>query len=305
MLAALRFSLTLERCANFDPAQPRDEIGRWTSIGTSPEGTEEVGPDGSILVAGPFDWGSVDLRFEEGYEGGHTIARHVGKTDEELAAMILADRRPSPQRFPKSGLRVGSFSSIAEANRLVNDTLLSDPSKVEAVRAGVFPSAVVRSAYPDFTGREAVQLEWNGELYARKVSGVKVLIIRDTMLLKGFRVHTAFPCLVDWERKMFVVPEYLYDAVSGFYQLAMEFDGKSVEDMIAIGIPTVRQSRCAELVTYIDDLLRTADDATIVKTWRASGADYFWDAADTREILAMIRDKAAERVASGGGGMPG
>lgn len=87
IIAGLRFRVALERRANFDPAQPRDDLGRWTDGGGSTSarigdpGETKPAQDGRVRVAGPFDWGLVDLRYEEGNENAHAILYHVGKTE--------------------------------------------------------------------------------------------------------------------------------------------------------------------------------------------------------------------------------
>lgn len=94
ILAGLRLLLLLERRANFDPAQPRDGQGRWTDTGWSSiarVGDPNAAPDGRVQVAGPFDYGTVDLRFEEGYEGGHAVREHVGKSEAYMPARVRGE----------------------------------------------------------------------------------------------------------------------------------------------------------------------------------------------------------------------
>jgi len=81
------------RAKTYDPAQPRDALGRWISIGPSGPVSGEPPPaglDGRVRVAGAFDWGLVDLREEE-TGGGHAIAEHVSKTDTEMMARLRKD----------------------------------------------------------------------------------------------------------------------------------------------------------------------------------------------------------------------
>lgn len=164
----------------------------------------------------------------------------------------------------------------------------------------------MKQSFPFFTGREAIQFTWNGDIYARNVNGVKVVINHDDLLLNGFSVHTAYPCHVEWEIKMVEIPAYFATATDGFYQFAVEDDDRSIEFMVDLGVRMVRQSQCADLLAYIDDLLGVTDDTVLQNTWWASGAAYgFDDPGDTRDILRQMRDRVAERVATGGGGMPG
>ncbi len=204
ILAGLRLLLLLEWRANFDPAQPRDGLGRWTGTGWSstarlgdPDAeTPDAGADGRVRVAGPFDWGPVDLRFEEGYEGGHTIARHVGKTSDELAARVAWEASRS-DRIPRKGWRAGTFSSLASANDLVGRALEANASIVAAVGSGVLPNAPIKYNFGRTTGFEAHLDTKVGPVHFRETNGIHVYIIHDSNLLKGFRIHTAYPISMD------------------------------------------------------------------------------------------------------------
>jgi len=199
ILAGLRLLLLLERRANFDPAQPRDGQGRWTDTGWSSTArvgdpwaeTPGAGADGRVRVAGPFDYGSVDLRSVEGYEGGHTISRHVGKTPEELAARVAWESSRS-DRTPRKGWRAGTFSSLAAANDFVERAPLANSAIVEAVGIGVLPNAPIKFDFGRSTGFEAVLDSKTGPVRFRETNGVHIYIIHDKNLLKGFRIHTAY-----------------------------------------------------------------------------------------------------------------
>lgn len=200
ILAGIRVLLALERRAHFDPAQPRDELGRWAEIGrsttypiTDPNAEADPAPkDERIRVAGPFDYGSVDLRFEEGYEGGHTISRHVSKTPEELAARVAWESSRS-DRVPRKGWRAGTFSSLAAANDFVERALVANAAIVEAVGVGALPNAPIKFDFGRTTGFEAVLDSKIGPVRFRETNGVHIYIIHDKNLLKGFRIHTAYP----------------------------------------------------------------------------------------------------------------
>lgn len=189
-LAARRVIAALERCAgisgtNHWETQPRDDHGRWT------DGLGAGGADAApvVPVAG-FDFEPVDLRNDEGYLGGHTIARHVGRSDEELIARVTGEANGG------SGLSrppVGSFSSLAVANMLVNAVLEKNLFFVRGVQAGVLRSAVIGAEFPFVTGREAFREDWAQPARIRETRGVRVLVLRDESSLKGFRIHTAYP----------------------------------------------------------------------------------------------------------------
>jgi hypothetical protein len=192
-LAVRRVIAALERCAglsgtNHWETQPRDDHGRWTDgLGAGGAGDVSVEP-----VAG-FDFEPVDLRNDEGYLGGYTIARHVGRSDEELIARVTGEANGG------SGLSrppVGSFSSFAVANMLVNAVLEKNLLFVHGVQSGVLRSAVIGAEFPFITGREAVFDRSNGSVAVREVRGVRVIVVFDESSLKRFRVHTAYPFTV-------------------------------------------------------------------------------------------------------------
>lgn len=201
ILAGIRVLLALQRRANFDPAQPRDDRGRWAETGqsitdqiTDPSTVAYPVPkDGRVRVAGPFDYGSVDLRLEEGYEDGHTIREHVARSEAYMLARVRGET------YNISGVLVvglrssGSFSSIQAANALVNATLARNAGIVESVASGVLPKAFVTAEFGSITGSEAYRSSPQSQPYIRTTTGVGVLIYHDGAQLKGFRVHTAFP----------------------------------------------------------------------------------------------------------------
>lgn len=204
LLSGLRLLLELERRANFDPSQPRDAQGRWTDTGVSASvSADDPGapPPGSsaaerIRVTGPFDWGPVDLRSEEGYEGGHTLFRHVGKTPEDLAARVAWESSRS-DRVSRKGWRAGTFPSLASANDLVGRTLQANPAIVAVVGAGVLPNAPIRHNFVISTGFEAFLETKVGPVRFRETTGVLVYIVHDNYVLVGFRIHTAYPVSMD------------------------------------------------------------------------------------------------------------
>lgn len=200
IIAGWRLLLALERRANYDPSQPRDDLGRWRDTGLSttpnvadPDATPQGASTGErIRVAGPFDWGPVDLRDEEGQDGAHTIGQHVGKTDEKLLARVRGDAwfgfSLDVVRF-----RDGAFSSLDSANKLVNATLGRNADIVEDVAAGRRSDAFVTAEFGSVTGREAYRNSSRSSPYMRTVTGVGVYIVHSSRTPRGFRVITAYP----------------------------------------------------------------------------------------------------------------
>lgn len=198
--AGLRVLAALEQRANFNAAEPRDDLGRWTDIGRT-IGSPMTGPqtrqpppstDGRIRVAGPFDYGSVDLRDEEGLDGAHTVSEHVAKTDEKLLARVRGDAwfgfTLDVVRF-----RDGTFSSLDSANKLVNATLGRNADIVEDVAAGRRPDAFVTAEFGSVMGREAYRNSSRSSPYMRTATGVGVYIVHSARSPRGFRVITAYP----------------------------------------------------------------------------------------------------------------
>jgi hypothetical protein len=101
------------------------------------------------------------------------------------------------------------------------------------------------------------------------------------------------------------IPDTLVTAISGFYEEAVELDGLTFDEMVDIGVPMLFQSRCPELLAYLDRLLSESDDV-VYAVWKRASSNYlFRDIEIARQILERVRARVAERVASGGGGMPG
>ncbi|MCE1238007.1 MAG: hypothetical protein LWW93_16785 [Hyphomicrobiales bacterium] len=200
ILSGLRFLLALERRAHFDPSQPRDDLGRWRDTGlstTRPVVDPEAKPPGTsvgdrVRVAGPFDWRLVDLTYEEGRQGAHTILLHVGKTEGELEARVIASSM-GQNTAPPDGWRSGSFRSLSEANALVGEALRVNSSIVSQVRSGFLPSETIEYRPGGVTGFEAVRLSRFAPVRIQATNAVKVLIIFDPERTLGFRIHTAYP----------------------------------------------------------------------------------------------------------------
>lgn len=119
ILAGLRVLVALERRANFDPSQPRDDLGRWTDTGLATT-YRVVDPDAKpsgasagerVRVAGPFDWGPVDLRSKGDFNSRHNFKLHIGMTDDQLAVEAAANLSTSRAR-EKGEARAGTFDTI-------------------------------------------------------------------------------------------------------------------------------------------------------------------------------------------------
>ena len=135
-VALLRLGLVLR---GYDPNQPRvpagsSEGGQWTDGG---EGGSYPSEDGAwiTLVSDNDDRRlSVDLGEEEA-RGGHTLRKHLGRTDDEMRERV---QRSAWWTMPgRGGLRRnGTFASQDAATNLINQTLRKNAEIVNEVASG-------------------------------------------------------------------------------------------------------------------------------------------------------------------------
>lgn len=162
------------------------------SFGEAPDGTpieEAAGRRPSSLP--------VYLKEEEGDHHAHTIRDHVNKSNASLAEKL----RSSVQEEVISGrpartfdLAAGSFNSIEAANKLVNSTLIANAGLVLRVAQGdIRGFTVLEKTFSSTTGYEAYWTSPLQEPWYRETNAVRVVIVHDSTLTRGFRIHTAFP----------------------------------------------------------------------------------------------------------------
>jgi len=193
----------------YSPNQPRDDRGRWTDSGA---GAQPIGPAGSSASDGvvlsdatpdPIMPGAqyaqnepqrrpIDLR-EEQQLGGHAIEGHVGKSQEFLLARVRRLALDAERDGFGDGLRVGSFSSLEAANKLVSATVARNPAKVDLVTSGRSSSEELDGYFDAPTGYEAYARTERSQPYIRDTYGVRVIIVPHDRAAKGFRVDTAYP----------------------------------------------------------------------------------------------------------------
>ncbi len=114
--------------------------------------------------------------------GGHTIARHVGLTDAQLAARLAAEPTiPAASTFP----------DMATAERVIADALDARTVDVQAWLAGNTPRLTppLRVTLPYITGRSLAC----GAATATEVQSVLIVLQRDASLPTGYRIVTAYP----------------------------------------------------------------------------------------------------------------
>jgi phytoene dehydrogenase-like protein len=134
----------------------------------------------------------VDL-LEERELGGHAIEGHL-RSDQSFQS-DLGDRVAEAVRKGDlvSDMRQGSFTSLEAANKLVNATIARNPDQVSRVVNGGSPKENLDADFPTPTGREAVARTERSQIYIRDTYSVRVVIVPDSTVAKGFRVETAFP----------------------------------------------------------------------------------------------------------------
>ena len=199
LLAALRVEAKLLRLGlvlrAYNPGQLRvpaghPDGGRWTRE----DGAEDIPTEEDarlILVGSEEDQKyNVDLRAEEG-RGGHTLGRHIGKSDDELFERV---RKSQWRTLLSNGgeRRDGSFESIDSANALVNATIDENKPKVDLVASGTKESVFITNQFGYKTGREAYSND-EGVVYVRDTYSVGVYLIHDPNSARGYRVRTAYP----------------------------------------------------------------------------------------------------------------
>jgi hypothetical protein len=125
--------------------------------------------------------GTIDLMAEEA-AGGHTIARHVGKTEVELRAGLVRDTR-----IPAAS----SFRNIEEAERFVSDALRRNAAGIQSWAAN---AAVGRDYQIVYRTGQAVGygvLRSTGAL--EPMSGMRMFLRKTTLANKIYFVLTAYP----------------------------------------------------------------------------------------------------------------
>jgi len=188
----------------FDPDQPGDELGRWTDAGGASQGaatdsSAESDSEGQILSdesPDPIRPGAqyaqneprgrpIDLR-EEQQLGGHAIEGHVGKSEEFLLARARRLALDAERDGFAEGIKVGSFTSLETANKLVSATVARNPASVDLVTSGRSSRKELEASFDGPTGYEAYARTERSQPYIRDTYDVRVIIVPDGRAAKGF-----------------------------------------------------------------------------------------------------------------------
>ncbi len=185
--------------ANFDPNQPRvpkgnSDGGKWTD---SP-GFGGGGVYRELRRQRRFAQNKSPSRYQANLlthelRGGHTILRHVGKSDAYLLQRMRTENIRSLFVSQYLG-RAGTFSSLAAANRLVSSTLARNSAVVDAVASGEITKTLITAYFSSVTGKEYYRLRGvSGSIRYRATYGVGVVIVHDPSVPNNYRIVSAYP----------------------------------------------------------------------------------------------------------------
>jgi hypothetical protein len=175
-------------------AQPMGSVGGDPSGSSDPTDLSEITPaePGADLVQVAGDGRPVDL-LEDEQRGGHTIERHVGKSDQWLLYDVRSNAQSATDKGDSfDGFRSGSFTSLEAANKLVNENIAANQGKVDQVVLGGSAKQELDHDSDSPTGREAYMRNERSQAVMRDTYSVHVVIVPDSSE-KGYRVLTAFP----------------------------------------------------------------------------------------------------------------
>jgi hypothetical protein len=176
-------------------AQPMGSVGVDDPSGSSdPTDLSEITPaePGGALVQVAGDGRPVDL-LEEQQRGGHTIEKHVRKSDQWLFSDVRSQAESAIRKGDYfEGFRSGSFTSLEAANKLVNENIAANQGKVDQVVMGGSTKAELDHDSDSPTGREAYMRNERSQAVMRDTYSVRVVIVPDSSE-RGWRVLTAFP----------------------------------------------------------------------------------------------------------------
>ena len=169
-----------------------------TIIGSAPDGTPIVAAGQDDNFPRRLSTFPLQLEDEEGDKGAHTIRDHVDKSEEYLLRTVRDAINFRTARGVYYKEFEGSFTSLRSANKLVNSTL-SEPNNVETVAAVAegrireYMKIESQTPFRSPTGYEAFRESPYQQPAIRPTNAVRVVIVHDRSLTRGYRVHTAFP----------------------------------------------------------------------------------------------------------------
>jgi hypothetical protein len=177
--------------------RPKESEGEAGSTFDAYGGYGEA-PDGTpIEPVGVLEDNPVRLENEEGgMHGGHTINRHVERTDDSLISEYLnrrSEREVGNLTIRVQEVPVGTFNSLEDANDLVNRAIRERRAEIEAALERGRERVWFSHRLGFRTGREAWSDAVGSEPYIRSTYGVWVVLQLDPVTRRDYRVVTAFP----------------------------------------------------------------------------------------------------------------
>ena len=149
----------------------------------------------SVVVLADFD-DSVPLQdlLEHEARGGHTIAQHVGRSDDFLLRSVTTPRASSPF-LSLYRYRHGSFPSLEAARKLTNSNLANNAAVVEGVVSGRKKRAFLTSEFSSPTGTEAFRMTQRRSppVILRQTFGIGTVIEYAPDMPDGFIIITSYP----------------------------------------------------------------------------------------------------------------
>lgn len=140
-----------------------------------------AGAAGAARVASIYS-GRIRLVQHEGGELGHTIARHIGQTPEQMVARLKAPRAPA---------RASTFLSTRHAEMLVSEVLSAKRYQIESALKYMHPGSRLRLDHRFYfsTGKYIDK----GTTTVRKAHGLRVIIEARQYSNKTYYIVTAYP----------------------------------------------------------------------------------------------------------------
>jgi hypothetical protein len=305
-LAQLRLMITaatvqmLLRKANFNPDQPRSPAGefgggRWTDGISDPGSLEEP-----RLMSDRPTHIKIDLQREE-LRGGHAIKHHVAKSDIQLLARMGP---PASRWLPISRAmeRNGTFFSLQEANRYVNETINHNADKVHAVALGLLEDDFLVLRYGYVTGREAFRPGPYDDPVFRRTHAVGVHIVHDSSRESGFRVNTAYPLNEDlMTRKSIILPKVYLDFSRGLLSDMDLFENDEARIRLGLNCLAADNPGRENLQAFVDFIegldTRSVGDTALQEMWARSHAGfYIVGPGQVLKFLRLAAEMARQRM---------
>ncbi len=130
---------------------------------------------------------------EEEQRGGHTIEKHVGKSENFLIDRVLNEVYRAGM-FTIGLKQAGSFPSLEAADKLVNSTLSANQPIVDKVASGEIKGTTsIEKDFGSITGYEAYRNNDRSQPAMRRTTAVEMWIRHDSASPNGVLVVTAYP----------------------------------------------------------------------------------------------------------------